>query len=163
MIRHCPRCGERLPAAPPTRCVACDYELFVNPRPTGTVVIVDDGRFLAVRRAREPKAGQWDLPGGFCDGWEHPQDAAVREAHEELGVEVRLDRFIGMYIGSYAFQGELLPVLDSFWLATIVSGQITLDPAEASAFTWADLANPPPMAFTTMDAALKEVVLRCFG
>jgi ADP-ribose pyrophosphatase YjhB (NUDIX family) len=163
VTRFCPRCGERLPGPPPTCCSACSYALFVNPRPTGSVVIVDDGRFLVVRRAHEPHAGLWDLPGGFCDGWEHPEQAAVREAREELGVEVRLDRFIGMYIGSYAFQDELLPVLDSFWLATIVSGEITLDPAEATAFMWTDLADPPQMAFPTMDAALKEVALRCFG
>jgi 8-oxo-dGTP diphosphatase len=48
-------------------------------------VVVDGDRFLALRRAAEPQAGQWGLPGGFCDGWEHPADAAVRE---ELGVDV---------------------------------------------------------------------------
>ncbi len=92
-----------------------------------------------MRRARPPREGWWDLPGGFCDGWEHPADAAVREAREELGVAVRLDRFVGMYLGRYAYQGETLPVLDCFWLASIVDGEISLDPHEATEYTWLPL------------------------
>ncbi|WP_433050746.1 NUDIX hydrolase [Dactylosporangium sp. CS-033363] len=118
-----------------------------------------DGTFLAVRRARDPRAGWWDLPGGFCDGFEHPADAAVREAREELGVAVELGEFAGMHIGSYDFQGERLPVLDCFWLATIAGGEIVLDPAEASEYTWLPLDDPPEMAFPTMDAVLRNPVI----
>jgi 8-oxo-dGTP diphosphatase len=154
--RHCPRCGAALPSRPPTTCTSCGYQLFVNARPTATVIIVRDGAFLAVRRTIEPKRGMWELPGGFCDGWEHPSDAAVREAREELGVTVRLDRFVGMYLGSYDFQGETLPVLDCFWLATIVDGEITLNPGELSAYEWVSIVDPPPLAFGTMDRALVD-------
>jgi ADP-ribose pyrophosphatase YjhB (NUDIX family) len=134
--------------------------VYLNARPTGTVIILDGDRFLAIRRAREPSKGRWDLPGGFCDGWELPADAAVREAREELSVEVELGDFVGMYLGSYLFQGETLPVLDCFWLATVKSGEIILDPSEATELTWADLADPPAMAFATMDAALKDLKTR---
>jgi 8-oxo-dGTP diphosphatase len=161
--KFCPRCAAALPGPPPTTCTGCGYHLYVNARPTASVIIVDGDRFLALMRAREPNAGRWDLPGGFCDGWEHPRDAAVREAREELGVEVRLAAFVGMYVGSYRFQEEDLPVLDHFWLAAITAGEITLDPAEASGLTWADLAAPPPMAFSTMDAALADVNVRSWS
>jgi 8-oxo-dGTP diphosphatase len=160
VITYCSRCAAKLPGPPPTACVTCGYQLFVNPRPTGSVIIVDGDRYLAIRRAREPNAGAWDLPGGFCDGFEHPRDAAVREAREELGVAVRLEAFVGMYVGSYLFQNEHLPILDCFWSATIVSGEITLDPSEATALTWADLDSPPPMAFPTMDTALGDLRIR---
>jgi ADP-ribose pyrophosphatase YjhB (NUDIX family) len=143
------------------RCTSCGYELFVNARPTGSVVVVDNtGRFLAIRRVRPPQEGLWELPGGFCDGWELPEAAAVREAREELGIEVRLGPFIGTYLGTYHYQDEPLPVLDSFWLAEIAAGEITLDPAEASELTWAGIADPPPLAFSTMDAAIKDVQTR---
>jgi ADP-ribose pyrophosphatase YjhB (NUDIX family) len=131
--------------------------MFLNARPTATVVILDGDRFLALVRAREPNAGRWDLPGGFCDGWELPADAAVREAREELDVTVRLDRFVGMYLGGYQFQGELLPVLDMFWLASIVDGELRPDPSEATGHGWLPLSDPPPMAFSTMDSALRDV------
>jgi 8-oxo-dGTP diphosphatase len=154
--QYCPRCGAKLPARPPTTCARCAYQLYVNARPTATVILVRDGLFLAVRRTIEPQLGRWELPGGFCDGWEHPADAAVREAREELGVTVRLDEFVGMYLGSYEFQDERLPVLDCFWLATIVDGDITLNPGELSEYEWVSIVDPPPLAFATMDRALVD-------
>ncbi len=156
--RFCPRCAAPLPARPPTSCRNCGYSLYVNARPTASVIVVRDGAFLALRRAIEPKAGLWEIPGGFCDGWEHPSDAALREAREELGVEVRLRHFVGMYIGSYDFQGETLPVLDSFWLADIIAGELLLDPAESSAYSWLPVDDHPALAFATMDCAVSEAV-----
>jgi 8-oxo-dGTP diphosphatase len=159
--RFCPRCGAKLLEAPPTRCGDCDYQMFVNARPTGSLVVVDGDRFLALRRAIEPKAGRWEVPGGFCEGWEHPADAAAREGQEELGVRVNLGDFVGMYMGSYDFQDETLPVLDSFYLATLpAGGQIVLDPKESSKLEWFSLWSPPPLAFETMDEALREVTRR---
>ena len=155
--RFCPRCGTALPAKPRSTCTACGYALFVNPRPTGTVVIVEDGRFLGIRRSREPRSGLWDLPGGFCDGWELPAEAAVREAREELCLQVRLGAFIGMYCESYTFQYEVLPILDCFWFASIVDGELRLDPDEASEWAWLPLADPPPLAFVTTERAIADV------
>jgi 8-oxo-dGTP diphosphatase len=138
-------------------CPACGYAQFVNPRPTGLSIILDGGRVLLLRRARDPEAGRWALPGGFCDGWEAPADAAVREAREELGVDIALDRFVGMFIATYPFQGELLPVLDCFWVAHISAGQPRADPTEASELRWVALAEVPPLAFPSMDSAMNEV------
>jgi ADP-ribose pyrophosphatase YjhB (NUDIX family) len=120
------------------------------------VIIAVDGSFLALRRAVDPHRGEWELPGGFCDGWEHPADAAVREAREELRVTVHLGEFVGMYMGSYDFQGETLPVLDCFWLATIAGGEIDLDPAEATEYAWFPLVDAPRLAFATMNRALDD-------
>jgi 8-oxo-dGTP diphosphatase len=156
-MNFCPRCGARLTAKPPTRCEECGYQTYVNARPTVGLVIVDGGRFLALRRAAEPRKGLWELPGGFCDGWEHPADAARREAREELGVDVKLGDFIGMYIGSYEFQGETLPVLDTYFHATLPPGaRIVLDPAESSEHTWFPLVGAPRLAFPPMDTAIAE-------
>jgi 8-oxo-dGTP diphosphatase len=159
--RYCPRCGARLAASPPTRCRTCRYELFVNARPTASLVVLDGDRFLALRRVAEPAAGRWETPGGFCDGWEHPAEAALREGREELGVDVVLGDFVGMYLGSYEYLGEALPVLDCFFTATLPPGRdIVLDPAESSGLTWFPVADPPRLAFSTMDSALREVARR---
>ncbi|WP_432978494.1 NUDIX domain-containing protein [Dactylosporangium sp. CA-233914] len=158
-MRHCPRCGAQTGDLPAV-CPACGYAAFLNPRPTATVVIVRDGHFLAILRSLEPRAGWWDLPGGFCDGFEHPADAAVREAREELGVTVELGEFAGMYIGSYDFQGERLPVLECFWIATITGGEITLDPLEGSEYAWLPLSDPPEMAFPNQDVVLRDPLVR---
>src|SRR5258708_39758104 len=101
MTVFCPRCATPLPSAPPSTCTSCGYAVYLNAKPTASIVLLDSDRFLALLRVREPAAGGWDLPGGFCEGWEHPADAAVREAREEMDVGVRLDRVIGMLLGAY--------------------------------------------------------------
>ena len=41
-------------------------------------------------------SNQWALPGGRCDAGETPVEAALRELHEELGLELEPDDVLGM-------------------------------------------------------------------
>jgi ADP-ribose pyrophosphatase YjhB (NUDIX family) len=52
------------------------------------VVIRHDGRFLLIQRALEPFAGWWSPVTGRVEPGESLAGAAVREAHEEMGVVV---------------------------------------------------------------------------
>lgn len=54
------------------------------------VLIHDRGRYLIVKRAAEPDAGFWSIPGGLVEVGERAADAAVREAKEETGLDVRI-------------------------------------------------------------------------
>ena len=145
----------------PVVCAACGYEAYNNARPTASLLVVDNAdRILLLKRARPPQQGLWETPGGFCDGWEEPTTAALREGREELGVNVVLGPFVGMYVGDYEFQGERFPVLDCFWLARLPDGAtIVLDPAESAEARWFPLGDPPPLAFGTMARAVQDVVL----
>ena len=53
------------------------------------MVIVDDGRVALIKRIRAGKT-YYLFPGGGVEGGETPEQAAIREAHEELGVAVEL-------------------------------------------------------------------------
>ncbi len=66
-----------------------------NPLPTVDVIIeIDDGIVLIKRK--NPPYG-WALPGGFVDYGESLETAAVREAKEETGLDVRLIRQFHTY------------------------------------------------------------------
>ena len=55
-------------------------------------VTIAERRILLARIAPSyPAEGRWTLPGGGINWGEHPQDALVREVHEETGL--RLESF----------------------------------------------------------------------
>lgn len=55
----------------------------------GTVVLIENGNVALIRRVNE-RGTYCVFPGGGVEAGETVRDAAIREAHEELGVTVRL-------------------------------------------------------------------------
>ena len=58
-------------------------------------IAVDENRLLLIRRGHGPGAGLWSFPGGRVEPGETLHEAVVREAFEETGLEVVVDRFVG--------------------------------------------------------------------
>jgi ADP-ribose pyrophosphatase YjhB (NUDIX family) len=105
VVPACPNCAhwDAEPGTEPAlRCARCGWYWYPNPRPTAAVVIEregEDGRleFLVLRRAVEPALGWWDLPAGFLEPRETPDEGARREAQEEAGFAIRLTGLLGAY------------------------------------------------------------------
>jgi ADP-ribose pyrophosphatase YjhB (NUDIX family) len=53
-------------------------------------VIVRDGRALVIRRAHEPRKGEWSLPGGRVELGETLVEALRREMKEETGLDIEV-------------------------------------------------------------------------
>jgi 8-oxo-dGTP diphosphatase len=57
--------------------------------------LVRDGRVLAAQRSGGPYDGRWEFPGGKVEPGEDELSALVRECHEELGVPIAPQAFLG--------------------------------------------------------------------
>ncbi|NOY64377.1 MAG: NUDIX hydrolase [Nitrospirae bacterium] len=68
---------------------------FRNPLPTVDIIIEINGGVVLVKRKNPPHG--WALPGGFVDYGESLEDAAVREAKEETGLDIKLVRQFHTY------------------------------------------------------------------
>jgi 8-oxo-dGTP diphosphatase len=77
--------------------------------PRARIVLVDHGRVALIRRVRAGRT-YYLFPGGGVEDGETPQEAARREAFEELGVEVEL----GPLVHEESFGGTIFLYYDAW-------------------------------------------------
>lgn len=158
----CQRCGTELretdlDSRPRLKCPACGYVQYQNPVPGVGVLIEHEGKLALIRRGHPPHQGQWALPAGFIEADESVEHAAVREAHEETGLNIELDELFGVY--SFP-EGPPRSGLIIFYLARptnpadLHAGD---DASEAAFFLPADL---PVIAFRTHREVLARWLLQ---
>jgi 8-oxo-dGTP diphosphatase len=140
-----------------SRCGACGWIDWFNPAPTASVLILRGGRVLLVRRAFAPARGAWDVPGGFIERGETAEAAAKREAREELGVDVRIERLVGIFPDIYG--AERQPSLNIYYLARLRRRNAIVRPADdASGFQWVPFDRlPRRLAFQNNRQALRAL------
>lgn len=161
-FRYCPVCGGELESrvlktTEPKRlvCTTCGFVFYLDPKlAVGTIISDDDGRIVLVRRAIEPGYGKWVFPGGYVDRGEEVRLAAVREAREECGLDVRLERLLNIY--SYPGRAPVIVV----YTARMTGGCLACDDEglearffDRSAIPWDELA------FRSTREALREFLL----
>jgi ADP-ribose pyrophosphatase YjhB (NUDIX family) len=63
--------------------------LVRRPHTSGVKAVVRRGDDVLLVRHTYGRRREWDLPGGFINDGEDPQDAALRELEEELGLRAQ--------------------------------------------------------------------------
>lgn len=108
-----------------------------------------DGRVLLARRARDPRKGHWDLPGGFVDEREEPVAALRREFVEETGLEVEPLELLRIDIEPYEHRHV-------FSVTYLVCGDGDPVPADDVAeLRWFAPDELPEMAFPAQNDVLR--------
>jgi 8-oxo-dGTP diphosphatase len=114
-----------------------------QPALTVDVIVRDGDRVLLVKRKNDPFKGKWALVGGFVEYGERVEEAAKRECREETGLEVELERLVGVY--SDPNRDPRGHVVSICFLARVVRGKLKAgsDALEAKFFKkipWNELA-----------------------
>jgi len=60
-------------------------------------IIIEGDRVVLVKRAHPPIQGHWSIPGGVLEVGEMVREAAIREAREETGLDVKPGELLGVY------------------------------------------------------------------
>jgi len=164
--RFCPSCAGALEPrllknGDPERlvCSACGFVFYLDPKvAVGTIIRAADDRLVLVRRAIEPGYGLWVFPGGYVDRGEEITSAAVREAREEAGLEVRLDGLVNIY----SYPGR--PLIIVVYAATALSGELCTDDEclEAGLFTPEEIPWDSLAFQSTYDALQQYLAGRLF-
>jgi 8-oxo-dGTP pyrophosphatase MutT (NUDIX family) len=131
-------------------------ELLVLPSVT---VLPSDGqnRILLVRRS---DTHEWMTIGGMVEPDEAPADAATREAHEEAGIDVRLEG-IHAALGGPEFRlthpnGDEVAYVSIVYAATVVGGEPRADGDETDDVAWVSRAELPNIGLSAFARAQLE-------
>lgn len=111
------------------------------------VIKTDEGKIVLIRRGKEPYKGMVSIPGGRVEVGETVENAAIREAKEETGLDVGLIKLLGVYSepdrdprGHYISIIYLARVLGGIPKASSDAAEIVLVSADAEGFRELDMA-----------------------
>ena len=143
--KYCPRCAAVLEVREVASrqrpvCPACGHVVYDDPKVAAICIVERDLKVLMVKRGNQPGIGLWSMPGGYVDRGEVVEDAAMREVLEETGLEVKVERLVGL------FSKESHPVIVAAYTAREVGGTLQAGP-EALDVGFFSLDDLPPLAF----------------
>jgi len=126
-----------------------------QPRAGVGVLLVDElGRVLLTLRKLPPEADCWSILGGKLDFLEALEECAIREAHEEAGVEIVIERLL--CVTDHRLPSEGQHWVSPAFLGRIVSGEArNCEPNKTQQVAWFPLDQLPPNLTMTARNALQ--------
>ena len=159
-FKFCPYCGAPTQAKEVygkirATCTSCEWVYFEDPKVAAAVLIQQNGSVLLTRRIFNPNKGNWTLPAGFVDAREKPEDAAEREALEETGLHVKINKLREIISGREHDHGADMVIV---YEAEIIGGELKAgDDADQVAFFPID--QLPPLAFQATKKVIESLSL----
>jgi ADP-ribose pyrophosphatase YjhB (NUDIX family) len=112
---------------------------WISPSASVDALLIVNGFVLVTKRSANmpDNAGLWCIPCGFMDWNEDILRAAMRELHEETGVDVREHNIINKdYIRPFALNGTAL----QFAFELLERPEVNLNPEECQDYKWVSIS-----------------------
>lgn len=97
-------------------------------------IIIKDGKVFATQRGYGDWKGWWEFPGGKMESGETPQEALIREIHEELDAEIE----IGKLLDTVEWDYPAFHLTMHCFLCTLISESMHLNEHEDAAWLSAE-------------------------
>ena len=116
-------------------------------------IIREGGRIFATQRGYGDFKDWWEFPGGKMEPGETPEEALVREIHEELDAEICIDKYLHTVEWDYP---KFHLTLHCF-MASLKSGDLHLNEHEAA--RWLDAGDIHSVQWLPADEELIPLIV----
>lgn len=160
---YCPKCGSssfHINNEKSKRCEHCGFTYYFNSSAATVALILNqEGELLVCRRAKEPKKGTLDLPGGFIDMNETAEEGVAREVLEETGLVVKKSTYLFSLPNTYLYSDFLVHTLDLFFLCKVddTSFLQAKDDVSDSFFISIDTLNPSDFGLDSIRKGINQL------
>ena len=127
--------------------------------PSAAGVVIDErGRVLLQKRSATEES--WGFPGGILDLGESFEEGAIREIHEETGLEVCAVQLLGIYSKYLETcpNGDKCQPITAIFEMRPVGGELKIDNEETFDLRYFDLTEMPPLYSPKHQAILDDVL-----
>lgn len=155
MFTYCPNCSN--PFNKKTihqHCTNCNTTYYKNPKPTAGMFVIKNDKILVNKRAIEPKKDTYDIPGGFLEPGESPQECVLREVKEETGLETTIIDLIGVYKEIYEKDIDLVNI---FFVGEVVNGKLSAHD-DVKDLEWVPIDSIPEMGYQSVNEGVHDFV-----
>jgi 8-oxo-dGTP diphosphatase len=131
-------------------CPACGWIHYRNPTAGVAVILQHQGSILLGKR----RSGDWCIPCGHVEWDESIQRAAIREAKEELNLEVQLQALYDVHSNFHKPDHQTVGI---WFLAECQDLSSAHAGGDLIDLAWFPPGEPPPLAFPTDGLVLKRL------
>jgi len=155
--KFCPQCKNELDLSGEyPYCRFCNLKIYLNSKPTASILPVDGNKVLLAKRGIEPFKGCWDIIGGFLKLGEDPEAGVLREAMEETNLTMEITGLLNIYMDKYGPDGD--DTLNIVYLGKIIDGKMKAQD-DVSSLEWVYIKDVDQITkgFTGVITALKDL------
>lgn len=129
----------------------------IYPTPNVSVRALIQNQNQQILLVKEAALGTWSLPGGWCDLFETPSQAIIKEVLQEAGIVMKVEKLIGI---SDRAKYKNKPHWSEY--ALMFSGSVISDTKkfshETSEVGFFDINNLPELSFKTTKEEIKRAL-----
>lgn len=122
----------------------------------GGCIFNENGEVLLQKRA---DCNKWGFPGGAIELGETPEMAAIREVKEETGLDVDINKLIGIYTDSdvVCVNGDKVHSICIGYEMSIVGGDLVCDKEETLELNFFSLNDMPELFCKQHEELLRDI------
>jgi ADP-ribose pyrophosphatase YjhB (NUDIX family) len=130
-------------------------DIYPTPNVSVRALVFNERKQLLL--VKEASLGTWSLPGGWCDLFETPSEAIIKEVIQEAGIHIKVEKLLGISDRIKYKTNKKWSEYAVMFLATIIEDTKVFG-HEVSEVGFFDLNNLPELSFKSNIEEIKRAI-----